>query len=209
MTENNAQCRLCRRMGKKLFLKGDRCETAKCALVKRNYPPGLHGQKNVGARLSDYGRQLKEKQSARIHYNLTEKQFRNYFEKAIIKKEETGQALYSSLEMRLDNVVYRLGWGKSIKHARQLVNHGHFLVNGKKVDIPSYNVKVNDVIKVGESSKKSKNFEELSELMKNKELPHWLFFDAKDNMGKVVDYPSLEKATLEFDIQAIIEFYSR
>lgn len=209
MTENNAQCRLCRRMGKKLFLKGDRCETAKCALVKRNYPPGAHGQKNVGARLSDYGRQLKEKQSARIHYNLTEKQFRNYFEKAIAKKEETGQALYSSLEMRLDNVIYRLGWGKSIKHARQLVNHGHFLVNGKKVDIPSYNVKVNDVVTVSETSKKSKNFEELSELMKNKELPHWLFFDAKDNMGKVVDYPSLEKATLEFDIQAIIEFYSR
>jgi small subunit ribosomal protein S4 len=209
MTENNAQCRLCRRMGKKLFLKGDRCETAKCAMVKRNYPPGAHGQKNVGARLSDYGRQLKEKQSARIHYNLTEKQFRNYFEKAISRKEETGQGLYSLLEMRLDNVVYRLGWGKSIKHARQLVNHGHFTVNGKKVDIPSYNVKVNDVIAVREISKKSKNFEELSELMKKKDLPHWLFFDAKDNIGKVVDYPNLKKAVLGFDIQSIIEFYSR
>ena len=209
MTENNAQCRLCRRAGKKLFLKGDRCETAKCAVVKRNYPPGLHGQKTVGGRLSDYGKQLKEKQSARIRYNLTESKFKSYYAKAISKKEETGQVFYRLLELRLDNVIYRLGWGLSVRHARQLVNHGHFLVNGKKVDIPSYSVNVNDTITIKESSKKGKVFAGLAERMKNHEIPDWLFYDEKEQIGKVVDNPSLEKATLEFDLQSIIEFYSR
>ena len=209
MTENNAQCRLCRRMGKKLFLKGDRCETAKCAMVKRNYPPGAHGQKNVGARLSDYGRQLKEKQSARIHYNLTEKQFRNYFEKAISRKEETGQGLYSLLEMRLDNVVYRLGWGKSIKHARQLVNHGHFTVNGKKLNIPSYIVKVGDTVDVSEKGKKSVRFKEILDITGSKVVPKWLEVDQENLKGKVVALPAREDVDLNVQEHLIVELYSK
>ena len=144
------QCRRCRREGQKLFLKGDRCYTDKCSISRRNYAPGQHGQKR--AKLSEYGTQLREKQKTKAYYGVGEKQFRKYFEMASNKKGVTGENLLQILESRLDNVVYRLGFGTSRAQARQLVNHGHILVNGSKVDIPSYSCKPGDVISVKENS---------------------------------------------------------
>jgi small subunit ribosomal protein S4 len=207
------QCRLCRRAGKKLFLKGERCDTSKCAIVKRNYVPGLHGPKfaaSNGRRMTDYGKQLNEKQIAKRTYGLRERQFSAYYEKAVNQKGDSGQNFYKLLEFRLDNVIARLGWGRSMKHSRQLVNHGHFLVNGKKMDIPSFQVKVNDVISIKESSlEKSRSFTDLAERMKNKELPGWLFYDEKSKTAKVVEVPNVKTEAQEFDIKKIIEFYSR
>lgn len=203
------KCRLCRREGMKLFLKGERCNTAKCAIVKRNYPPGAQGQKGAGARLTDYGRQLREKQKARRVYNLQEKQFRNYFEKAVAKKGETGEIFYELLERRFDNVIYKLGWAMSIAKARQLIGHGHFLINGKKVNIPSYQLKVNDEITIKEKSLKGKVFADLKERVKNIQVPEWLFMDANDLTGKMVDNPQIKGASLPYDMTLIIEYYSR
>jgi len=170
----------------------------------------MHGEKKVASRTSDYGSQLKEKQSARTSYNLRERQFKAYFDKAVSHEGETGQNFYQVLELRLDNIVRRLGWGKSMKHSRQLVNHGHFLVNGKKVSIPSYQVKVNDIITVKEASMKNRQaFADLAERMKGKEVADWLFYDEKEISGKVVGVPNVSKVALDFDLKAIIEFYSR
>ena len=146
----DANCRLCRREGQKLFLKGDRCYSTKCALEKRNFPPGQHGQGRK--KISEYGLQLREKQKTKRFYGLQETQFRNLFDKAARKKGITGENLLILLETRLDNVVFRLGFASSRKEARQLVTHGHFTVNGRKVDIPSYQVKAGDIIKVKEKS---------------------------------------------------------
>jgi small subunit ribosomal protein S4 len=206
----NAQCKICRRAGKKLFLKGERCQTSACALVKRSYAPGLHGQKTAGSRLTDYGRQLREKQSAKNTYNLREKPFLNYFKKAVKKGEETGPAVFRMLEMRLDNVILRLGFAKSVKQARQIVSHEHVKVNDRKVNISSYQVKVNDIISLKERSvKESKLFADLDERLKNYTCPDWLYYDEKTKSGKVVDLPDIKKAALTFDMRAIIEFYSR
>ncbi|OGF31453.1 30S ribosomal protein S4 [Candidatus Falkowbacteria bacterium RIFOXYD2_FULL_35_9] len=212
MSENqNAKCRICRRTGKKLYLKDGRCDSPNCAITRRSYGPGIQGPKQTRARLTDFGKQLREKQSAKSLYNLREKQFKNYFDKAIAQKAETtGQALYRMLEMRLDNVVHKLGYGKSIKHSRQLVSHGHFMVNGKKVDIPSYQLKVNDVITVREKSIKNRVvFNDLAERLKNHELANWLFVDPQDMSGKVVSVPDSKKFALDFDMKSIVEFYSR
>jgi len=209
MSQKNAQCRLCRRSGKKLYLKGERCNTSKCALVKRNYAPGLHGQKLAGGRVSDYGKQLREKQSAKVRYNLTEKQFKGYFDKAVNHKDETGQVFFGLLETRLDNVMYRAGLGLSIKHARQLVNHAHFTVNGKKVNIPSYKLKVNDVVGIRPSSLKNNAFTDLKERMKNREVSDWIFYDEKESTVKVTQLPDIKKISTDFDMKSIIEFYSR
>lgn len=204
-----SKCKLCRREGMKLYLKGDRCNTAKCAVVKRNYAPGLHGQKLAGSRITDYGRQLREKQRAKRIYNLSEKQFKIYFDKAVKKKEETGQAFITMLEMRFDRVIYKSGFAKSIHQARQLVGHGHFLVNKKKVNIPSYQLKVNDIITIKESSLKSRAFADLKERMKSREVPQELFYDEKDLSIKVLEIFDITKMGLAFDITSIIEFYSR
>lgn len=200
-----AVCRLCRREGMKLFLKGDRCYTDKCAFTRRGYAPGQHGQSRK--KMSNYGLQLREKQKAKRIYGVLEKQFRKYYEKADRQRGVTGENLLQNLEMRLDNVVYRLGYGNSRKEARQLVTHGHFLINGKKVDIPSYHVAVSDVISVREKSRSSELFKTFAENPKT--LPAWLQANADNFEGKVVSIPSREEIDVPVNETLIVELYSK
>lgn len=202
------KCKQCRRLGGKLLLKGDRCFTAKCAIIKRNYVPGIHGPKGHH-RLSDYAVQLAEKQKAKKMYNLLEKQFHLTFEKAKQQVGDTGYNFFKLLEMRLDNVICRLGWGSSHSQARQLVNHNHLTVNGKSVNIPSYSVKAGDVIKIKKSSEKNKFFRDLSEKMKNANLPSWLNYNASEMSAKVLHAPKAEDLPQNVNVQMIIEFYSK
>ena len=202
------QCKKCRREREKLFLKGERCLSSKCALIRRNYPPGHNGPKVI-TKLTGYGVQLREKQKAKRLYSVDEKQFRNYFEKAIKKQGDTGEMLVSMLETRLDNVIYRLGLAQSRKHARQLVNHAHFLVNGKKVDIPSYQIKTGQTIELREKSKDSEIFKLLFATLEKHETPIWLSIDPKNGLGKVVSLPKDEGLKQNFDPKLIVEFYSR
>ncbi|MDP2736651.1 MAG: 30S ribosomal protein S4 [bacterium] len=202
------KCKLCRREGDKLMLKGERCSTAKCAVVKRNYPPGLHGPKGR-ARQSGYNMQLREKQKAKRTYNLMEKQFVLSFERAIKQKGEAGENLMKILETRLDNVIYRLGFAASRAEARVLTNHGHFRVNDVKVNIPSFNVKTGDIIKIKQSSKKNKKFINLSEKLKKIEIPGWLNLDVKDLSAKVLNQPTKENFESKINSQMIVEFYSK
>ena len=199
------QCRICRREGQKLFLKGARCYSDKCSISRRNYAPGQHGQKR--AKLSEYGTQLREKQKTKSYYGVGEKQFRRYFEMASNKKGVTGENLLQILESRLDNVVYRLGYGASRNEARQLVTHGHFLVNGKKVDIPSYKVSVNDVISVCEKSRGSEKFKTFAENPKT--LPKWLEANVENYEGKVVAVPAREDIDVPVNETLIVELYSK
>ena len=200
-----ATCRLCRREGMKLFLKGDRCFTDKCAFVRRSYAPGQHGANKK--KISNYGVQLREKQKARRIYGVLEGQFRTYYEKAEHIKGITGENLLKLLEMRLDNVVYRLGYGASRNEARQLVTHGHFLVNGKKVDIPSYSVKAGDVITVKEKSRASELFKTFAENPKS--LPKWLSGDVATFTGKVEAIPAREDIDVPVNETLIVELYSK
>lgn len=201
-------CRLCRREGEKLFLKGDRCHTSKCAIVKRKYAPGAHGVKQ-SPRLSEYGQQLRSKQKAKRLYGVMEKQFRNYYDKAMKHKEASDLTLKQLLEMRLDNVVYRMGMAPSRSAARQAVSHAHFLVNGKKLNIPSYQVKVGDEITIRDKSKSSKLYSTLSDKLQQSQLPSWLSFDAKELKGKVLGRPSVEDVQGTINAKLIIEYYSR
>lgn len=203
----DASCRLCRREGEKLFLKGERCYTGKCAISRRVYAPGQHGQQKK--KLSEYGIQLREKQKARRFYGVLESQFRKYFEMASSKKGITGENLLQILETRLDNVVYRLGLGTSRPESRQLVRHGHFTINGKKVDIPSYIVKVGDVIAVAENSKNSPKIKAVRDITGSKVTPKWLEFDAENLTGKVVALPSREDIDLPLREHLIVELYSK
>lgn len=207
--ELDAKCRRCRRTGTKLFLKGERCFTSKCAIVKRNYPPGVHGAKQSKPRLTTYGIQLREKQKARIFYGLSERQFRNYFEKASKKIGDTGEILLYFLEMRLDNVIIRLCWATSRKHARQLVNHGHIRVDGKKVTIPSYQTRVGQQISINPASLDDPLFQQILPKLEKVQLPGWLSSEKKTFDGKVVGMPKLEDCATLFDMKLIIEFYSR
>lgn len=200
-----ATCRLCRREGMKLFLKGDRCYTDKCAYSRRSYAPGQHGANKK--KLSDYGVQLREKQKAKRIYGVLESQFRTYYEKADNIKGITGENLLRLLEMRLDNVVFRLGFGSSRNEARQLVTHGHFLVNGKKVDIASYRVSVNDVISVCEKSRGSEKFKTFVE--NPKALPKWLEANLENYEGKVVAEPAREDIDVPVNETLIVELYSK
>ncbi|MDD4332755.1 MAG: 30S ribosomal protein S4 [Patescibacteria group bacterium] len=202
------KCKQCRRVGEKLMLKGDRCSTQKCAMVKRNYPPGCHGQKNK-RKQSDYGIQLTEKQKAKKQYNLNEKQFSITFEKAKKHSGNTGDNLFKLLELRLDNAVYRLNMANSRNQARQLVNHGHFTVNGKAVNIPSYSVKVGDIVKVKERSKKFKHFKDLGEKLKKATLPSWVNVNTEELSGKILHLPTMDDIRSNLNIQMIVEFYSR
>jgi len=202
------KCKLCRREGDKLMLKGERCGTAKCAIVKRNYPPGLHGPKGR-ARQSGYNMQLREKQKAKRMYNLMEKQFALSFSRAIKQKGEAGENLMKILETRLDNVIYRLGFAPSRAEARVLVNHGHFRVNDVKVNIPSFNVKTGDIIKIRQSSRKNKVFANLSDKFKKIEIPGWLNLDIKDLSAKVLHQPAKENFEAKINSQMIVEFYSK
>ena len=202
-----ATCRLCRREGQKLFLKGDRCYTDKCAIVKRNYAPGQHGQGRK--KLSNYGLQLREKQKTKSYYGVGEKQFRKYFAMASNKKGVTGANLLQILESRLDNVVYRLGFGTSRAQARQFVNHGQFEVNGKRVDIPSYLVKAGDVITVREIKKDNATIKANVEENSARPVPAWLEKDNEKLSGKVVRLASREDIDLPIEEHLIVELYSK
>ncbi|WP_066871320.1 30S ribosomal protein S4 [Clostridium mediterraneense] len=201
----DAKCKLCRREGMKLFLKGDRCYTDKCAFVRRSYAPGQHGVNRK--KLSEYGVQLREKQKARRIYGVLESQFRNTYKRADKAKGVTGELLLRFLEMRLDNVVFRLGFGSSRAEARQLVNHGHFLVNGKKVDIASYLVEVNDVISVREKSRASEKFKTFVE--NPKALPQWLSANLENFEGTVNSVPAREDIDVPVNETLIVELYSK
>ena len=200
-----ATCILCRREGMKLFLKGDRCYTGKCAFDRRSYAPGQHGANKK--KISGYGVQLREKQKAKRIYGVLESQFRSYYEKAENMKGITGENLLKLLEMRLDNVVFKLGYGASRNEARQLVTHGHFLVNGKKVDIASYKVSVNDVISVSEKSRGSEKFKTFAE--NPKALPKWLEANVENYEGKVVAEPTREDIDVPVNETLIVELYSK
>lgn len=200
-----ASCRLCRREGLKLFLKGDRCYTDKCAFSRRGYAPGQHGQSRK--KISNYGVQLREKQKARRIYGILEGQFRLYYEKAENMRGITGENLLRLLEMRLDNVAYKLGFGNSRAEARQLVTHGHFLVNGKKVDIASYKLSVNDEITVKESSRGSERFKTFAENPRT--LPAWLEADMENFKAKVVAEPSRADIDVPVNETLIVELYSK
>lgn len=205
---NGPVCRLCRREGTKLFLKGERCYSDKCSVAKRAFPPGQHGQRRR-AKVSDYGLQLREKQKARRIYGVMERQFRRYFRAANRAKGVTGERLLQILELRLDNVVYRLGFADSRSQARQLVNHGHFSVNGKKVDIPSYLVKENDEIVVRESSRGVTYFKNLGEVLSERRVSEWLTLDAANFAGRVVRLPEREEIDIPVQEHHIVEMYSR
>lgn len=199
-------CRLCRREGQKLYLKGDKCFTDKCPVTRRNYAPGQHGQGRK--KLSNYGMQLREKQKVRRYYGISENQMRKYFGVAEKTVGITGENLLKILESRLDNVVYRLGLAASRPEARQLVTHGHFRVNGKKVDIPSYLISVGDTIEVKEGSKSSPRFKELQEGFQGNVVA-WLQMDIENMLGKVVSEPSREDIDLPIQEHLIVELYSK
>lgn len=198
-------CRLCRREGEKLFLKGDRCYSDKCALSRRESAPGQHGARRT--KLSGYGIQLREKQKVKRYYGLLEKQFRDTYDKAEKMSGITGENLLSLLERRFDNVVYRLGYGSSRKEARQLVSHGHFMINGKKANIPSIRLNVGDVITVIEKSNSSAKFKELAE--KAATTPKWLEANAEKLEGKLIALPVREDIDLPIEEHLIIELYSK
>ena len=200
-------CRLCRREGTKLFLKGERCLTGKCAIDRRSTAPGQHGAANKKVR--EYGMQLREKQKTRRYYGVLERQFANYFEEADRQTGMTGENLLVLLERRLDNVVYRMGMAESRKEARQLVLHAHFTLNGKKVTVPSISVKVGDVIAVKESSRDSAKLKELMEKMASKLTPKWLEVNKENATAKVVALPAREDIDFDFNEQLIVEHYSK
>lgn len=205
MAKNTSpDCKQCRREGMKLFLKGERCLT-KCAFDKRPVVPGQHG--TARKKFSEYGMQLREKQKVRRAYGLLEKQFRIYYEKATRSKEGTGWALLKMLELRLDNVVYRMGIGSSRSESRQIVNHGHITVNGKKVNIPSYQVKVGDVIQIKENKQSLEMFKALKDAKVN--TPKWLEFNPATLTGKVLALPEREDIDMNIQEHLIVEFYSR
>jgi len=200
-------CRFCRREGSKLFLKGDRCYSDKCAFERRSYVPGQHGQARV--KVSNYGLQLREKQKVKRMYGLLERQFRTCFEKADWQKGVTGTNLLVLLERRLDNAVYRLGFASARRQARHLVRHDHFLVNGKKVNIPSYLVKVGDVIEIKEKSRSILAINEAIEAVVRRGVPQWLELDKDNFRGTVKAYPMREDLTMPMQEQLIVELYSK
>lgn len=200
----DASCRLCRREGDKLFLKGQRCYSTKCALARRSFAPGQHGQGRK--KVSEYGLQLREKQKAKRFYGILEDQFRLTFDRAVRMDGKTGENLLRLLELRMDNIVYRLGYASSRSQARQLVTHGHFLLNGKRADIPSMQMKAGDVITVHQGSRKSPTFDNLSG---TRPVPAWLSFDEETLTGKIVQVPAREDVDLEVKETLIVELYSK
>ncbi len=203
----DAVCRQCRREGKKLFLKGERCYSGKCAIARREYAPGQHGQGRK--KVSEYGIQLRAKQMTRRYYGVLESQFRHYYELAEKREGKTGEALLAILESRLDNTVYRLGWASSHAEARQLVNHGHFTVNGKKVDIPSYLTKPGEVIAIAENSRQSVKFKTVIEATSARPIPKFLERSADTFEGKVLAVAQREDIDLDVDETLIVELYSK
>jgi small subunit ribosomal protein S4 len=205
----DSKCRKCRRAGEKLFLKGDRCFSPKCAIARRPYAPGVHGKKSSRAQ-SEYGRQLAMKQRIKRIYGVMERQFRKHYEEIENKQGVVGDLLMARLEMRLDNVVYQLGFASSRSLSRQLVNHGAILVNGKKVDIPSFYVKVNDTISIKENKKNNEYFKNQIGILKNKKnFPAWVSFDNSKLEGRVVSVPTRDQIGINVDPEMVIEYYSR
>lgn len=204
-------CKLCRREGEKLFLKGQRCFTPKCAFDRRGYPPGDHGKDAQWRRrrVSDYSRQLREKQKTRRIYGVTERQFRRYYRIAAQQRGLTGENLLKMLECRLDNVVYRLGYSESRAHARLLVTHGHFNVNGRRTDVPSMLVQPGDAIEVREGSRKRTFFQGLADIAEPKTVPAWLERDLSDLSGKMLVAPERTDIDASLNDQLIVEYYSR
>lgn len=198
-----ASCRLCRREGEKLFLKGQRCYTGKCAIARRSFAPGQHGQGRK--KISEYGTQLREKQKTKRFYGVLEGQFRKTFEHAEHMKGKTGENLLKLLELRMDNVIYRMGLGASRSEARQLVTHGHFTINGKKADIPSMTLKPGDTIAVRETSRKSPKFQTLG----GRPVPAWLSFNAEALTGSIVQAPARADVDIEVKETLIVELYSK
>lgn len=205
----DATCRQCRREGCKLFLKGERCFSDKCSVTRRNQAPGQHGAGSGRKRVKEYGLQLREKQKAKRYYGILEKQFKNYFVKADKKEGQTGENLLTMIERRLDNVVYRMGMAESRKEARQLVTHGHFRVNGKKVNIPSYIVSKDDVITLKENSRKSVKIKTLIENITAKTVPAWMSIDKENIVATIIALPT--RADVDFPIEEhlIVELYSK
>ena len=204
-----SQCRLCRREGEKLYLKGDRCYGEKCSFSKRSYAPGQHGAAAARKKRSEYGLQLREKEKVRRLYGVLEKQFRLYYKAAARKGGVTGENLLVLLESRLDNVVYRAGLANSRNEGRQLVLHGHFTVNGKKVNIPSFQVKKGDIVAVTPKSKKSAKFQAIAELAAVKSIPDWLTLDKDNLVATVAEVPTRESIDIPIEEHLIVEFYSR
>jgi len=204
-----AVCKLCRREGVKLFLKGDRCYSNKCSIEKGASLPGKNAKTARVKKLSTYGIRLREKQKLRKYYGLLERQFKNYFQKAERKKGITGENLLELLERRLDNIVYRFGLTKSRAQARQLILHSHILVNEKKVNIPSYQVNINDVVEVREKDKNITDIKEIKEGKIEINIPSWLEFDAKTLKGKIIKFPSKEELNLPVEEKLVVEYYSR
>jgi small subunit ribosomal protein S4 len=200
-------CRLCRRERLQLFLKGEKCYTEKCSVVRREYPPGQHGQGRK--KFSDYEVQLREKQKVKRIYGLMEKQFRRYFQEASRQKGITGENLLLMLESRLDNMVYRMGFAGSRNEAREFVKHSHFTVNGRRVNIPSYMVKTGDVIELREKSKKITRIQEALEAVSRRGIPRWLEMDKDAMRGKVASLPAREELTMPIKEQLIVELYSK
>lgn len=200
-------CRLCRREGMQLFLKGERCFKDKCSVKRRSYAPGQHGRRRV--KMQDYGLQLREKQKVKRIYGVLERQFRNYFKKAAAQKGVTGENLLSALERRLDNVVYRLGFAASRAQGRQLVNHGHFLVNGRRVDIPSFAVKKGDVVELREKSQKNELIRANLDTAPGRGIPAWLELDGKNYKGTVINLPKREDVSIQIQENLIVELYSK
>lgn len=202
-------CKICRREGLKLFLKGDRCFTPKCAVEanRKPYPPGQHTQRR--RKVSEYGVQLREKNKARFVYGVLERQFRRHFAEAERRPGSTGENLLRILEMRLDNVVFRLGFAESRAQARQLVTHGHITVNGRKVNIPSYATKAGEVIGVRPRSRQMEYFKTLAELLKHRRVPEWLSLDMENMSGRIISAPSRSDIDANLQEQLIVEYYSR
>ncbi len=203
-------CRLCRREGMKLFLKGERCHSEKCAIEKRNFAPGQHGKDGKKAKIVGYGLQLREKQKARRYYRILEGQFRNIYEKAVNQKGITGELMLSMLERRLDNVIYRMGFATSRAQARQVVRHGHATVNGRKVNIPSFTVRVSDVIEVREPSRNNASILAARDATAHTPSPSWLEVDREALRGRVLQAPKREELVqIQLNEQLIVELYSK
>jgi small subunit ribosomal protein S4 len=208
MPELNDKCKLCRRHNNKLFLKGERCNSTKCAFVKRAFAPGQHGPKGF-KKLTDYGKQLLEKQAAKRLYGLREKQFSNYVAKAIKNKTNSGDMIVRLLESRLDNVIYRLGMAKSRAAARQIVSHGFVRINDKKLDIPSYQVQPKDMVSINPTKANKKLVEQIKEKIQTVETPTWLHLEKDKLQAKVLEFPKVKEADRGFDTKTVIEYYSR
>jgi small subunit ribosomal protein S4 len=206
-----AKCKICRRLGEKLFLKGEKCLSAKCAMIKRPFPPGQKAKKRR-SNLTEYGREVKEKQKVKRWYNVSESQFKKYVIEVLENKTsevDVASQLISKLETKLDNVVFRLGWAKSRAQSRLLVTHGHFLVNGKRIDIPSYKVMIGDAISIREGSKDTEVMKVLPENMKKYTVPQWLTYNSDKVEGKLAKLPTSEDVQVPSELSSIFEHYSR